>query len=268
MRPAIVALLLSLLLAEGALAYELVIDAPAEVRLGLPIEVTGTTNFPEGTEFEIVLYRIQTTLPEPVAEKTIVVSGSRSFEASFGTIGLSPGDYKVEVRFRTDPGSKLSSGSVTTRLVKVTDRSGEIVITSPLTQSLGEALRIEGYVYKAGIVTLSMRVTGPRGAVGPPADIRTTTLLGKDDGYFARTIPVGEEGNYYVDFSDAKGLITTIKFTVEEPPGAVTPAEMQLQGSAGETVPSTPAMSPFPVAGCAAALPVVAWLFSTRNRRG
>ncbi|MEM2123895.1 MAG: hypothetical protein QXL43_00990, partial [Methanolinea sp.] len=107
MRPVIVALLLALLLAEGALAYELVISAPAEVRLGLPIEVTGTTNFPEGTEFDIVLYRIQTTLPEPVAEKTIVVSGSRSFEATFGTIGLSPGDYKVEVRFRTDPGSKL-----------------------------------------------------------------------------------------------------------------------------------------------------------------
>jgi len=93
------------------------------------------------------------------------------------------------------------------------------VITSARDQVLGEALRIEGYVPRAGVVTLTMKVTGPQGAVIPPEAIRTSTVLGKEDGFFSRTVPVNERGNYYVDFSDVKGYITTVKFTVDEPAG-------------------------------------------------
>ncbi len=252
-------LLCILCIVEGVFAYELFLEAPGEVRAGAPLEVTGTTTFPVGTEFDLVLYHLQTTVPEPVAQKGIVIGDSRSFEASFPTMGLSPGNYKLEVRFRADPGSKLSSSSVITRLVRVTDRSGEIVITSDLDQVVGDALRIEGYVPKAGVVTLTMKVTGPQGAAVPPQEIRTSTVLGKDDGFFSRTVPVSEKGNYYVEFSDVKGYITTVKFTVDEPQGTPgVPTGATPETTETSRLPETPAVSPFPVACCLGGLLLVA----------
>ncbi|MDH7509456.1 MAG: hypothetical protein QHH04_00235 [Methanolinea sp.] len=268
MKHAVFFLLCILCLVQGVLAYELTIQAPQEVRVGVPLEVSGNTTFSAGTEFDLVLYRIQTTMPEPVFEKTVVVSDSKSFEVTFPTMGLSPGQYKVEVRFRSDPGSKLSSGSVTTRMLKITDRSGEIVITSAKDQVIGEALRVEGYVPGGGVVTLTMKVTGPQGAVIPPEDIRTTTVLGKDDGFFSRTIPVGEKGNYYVDFSDVKGYITTVRFTVSEPVETpVPPTEKTPETTMESPSPTAPAVSPFPVAGGIAGLIVVALAFCDRKKR-
>jgi hypothetical protein len=268
MKRAFFSLLCLICLVQGVLAYELTIQAPGEVRAGVPVEVTGNTTFPVGTEFDLVLYRIQTTMPEPVFEKTVVVSDSKSFEVTFPTMGLSPGEYKVEVRFRSDPGSKLSSGSVTTRMLKLTDRSGEIVITSARDQAIGEALKIEGYIPGGGVVTFTMKVTGPQGAVVPPEDIRTTTVLGKDDGFFSKTIPVGEKGNYYVDFSDAKGYITTVKFTVSEPGGIAgqSPATTPVT-TAESPIPTTPAGSPFPVFGGIAGTIAVALAFRGRKKR-
>lgn len=282
MRSIVFLLLCILCLAQGVLAYELVIKAPGEVRVGAPIEVSGNTTFPVGTEFDLVLYRIQTTAPEIISQKSIVVDESKSFETTFSTIGLDPGEYKVEVRFPADPGSKLSSGSVTMRIVKVTDRSGEIVITSARDQVLGEALRIEGYVPRAGVVTLTMKVTGPQGAVIPPEAIRTSTVLGKEDGFFSRTVPVNERGNYYVDFSDVKGYITTVKFTVDEPAGVtVSPTMGTPETTAGtpgttvgtpgttavSTLPTTQAASPFPVAGCIAGLLLLALVSWAREKK-
>lgn len=268
MKSAVFSLLCILCLVQGVLAYELTIQAPKEVRAGVPVEVTGNTTFPVGYEFDLVLYRIQTTMPEPVFEKTVVVSDSKSFEITFPTMGLSPGEYKVEVRFRSDPGSKLSSGSVTTRMLTITDRSGEIVITSAKDQVIGEALRIEGYVPRGGVVTLTMKVTGPQGAVIPPEDIRTTTVLGKDDGFFSRTIPVSEKGNYYVDFSDVKGYITTVRFTVSEPGATAVPSTEITHGTTTESPsPTATAVSPFPVAGAIAGLIIIALVFCVHRKK-
>lgn len=267
MKRAVFSLLCTLCLVQGVLAYELTIEAPGQVRAGVPIEVTGNTTFPVGTEFDLVLYRLQTTMPEPVFEKTVVVSDTKSFEVTFPTMGLSPGEYKIEVRFRSDPGSKLSSGSVTTRMVRITDRSGEIVITSAKDQVIGEALRVEGYVPGGGVVTLTIKVTGPQGAVIPPEDIRTTTVLGKDDGFFSRMIPVSEKGNYYVDFFDVKGYITTARFSVSEP-GAITVLSTERNPVTATESPSltSPAASPFPLAGGIAGLVIVALAFSGRKK--
>lgn len=268
MKRAVFSLLCILCVVQGVLAYELTIQAPKEVRAGVPVEVTGNTTFQVGTEFDLVLYRIQTTMPEPVFEKTVVVGESKAFEVTFPTMGLSPGEYKVEVRFRSDPGSKLSSGSVTTRTITITDRSGEIVITSAKDQVIGEALRIEGYVPGGGVVTLTMKVTGPQGAVIPPEDIRTTTVLGKDDGFFNRMIPVSEKGNYYVDFSDVKGYITTVKFTVSEPGGTQVPSIEITKGTITDSPsPTAPAVSSYPVAGVIAGLILIALVFCGRKER-
>ncbi|MCQ8894091.1 MAG: hypothetical protein NQU46_05610 [Methanolinea sp.] len=267
MRSAVFFLLCLFCLVNGTAAYELTINAPAEVRAGAPLEVTGNTTFPAGTQFDLVLYYLQTTMPEIVAQKIIIVDESRSFQASFPTMGLTPGDYKLEVRFPRDPGSRLSSSSVTTRIVRITDRSGEIEITSDRNQVIGDALRIEGYMPKAGVTTLTLKITGPQGRVLPPQDVRTTTRLGKDEGYFSLVIPVGERGNYYVDFSDTKGYITTVRFTVESSPGATpVPSEEVHDHQAEVTVPRSSSI-PLPLAGSIGGLLIASGLSYRKVRK-
>ena len=69
---------------------------------------------------------------------------------SFDTKGLPGGQYKVEIRFSGSEEGKLSSDSVTLQVPELIDRSGDITITSPMSQMLNEALRIEGSVTKLG----------------------------------------------------------------------------------------------------------------------
>lgn len=252
MRPAVFFLLCLLFLAGSAQAYVLTISAPAEIRAGAPLEISGATTFPVGTQFDLVIYRLQPTTPEEVGRKIIIVDESKSFQESFPTSGMRSGDYKVEARFLTDPGSKLGSDSVTTRVFRITDRSGEIVLTVPTDQVLGEALRIEGYIPKAGVTTITLKVSGPQGAVLPPQDIRTTTRTGKDEGYFSRTIPVAERGNYYVDFYDVRGFMATVKFMVDIPPEVTSIASPAITQPPEETPP--PTVAPAPLAGFCAAL--------------
>jgi len=265
MRSAVFFLLGLLVLAGSVNAYVLTISAPSEIRAGAPLEVVGNTTFPVGTQFDLVIYRLQPTTPAEVTRTIIIVDDSKSFQASFPTTGMEAGDYKVEARFLTDPGSKLGSDSVTLRVFRITDRSGEIVLTVPTDQVLGEALRVEGYIPKAGVTTITLKVSGPQGAVLPPQDIRTTTRTGRDEGYFMKMFPVSERGNYYVDFYDVKGFMTTVKFMVNAPPPGteevVTPG-----ATASPTESAIPTRTPFPVAGCCAAL-IGAGLIARRVRR-
>lgn len=264
MRSAVFFLLCLLFLAGSTQAYVLSISAPAEIRAGAPLEIEGNTTFPVGTQFDLVIYRLQTTTPSEVARKIIIVDESKSFQVSFPTSGLESGDYKVEARFLTDPGTKLGSDSVTMRVFRITDRSGEIVLTAPTDQVLGEALRLEGYIPKAGITTITIKVSGPQGAVLPPQDIRTTTRAGKDDGYFSRTIPVSERGNYYVDFYDLKGFMTTVKFMVDSPSAETLPATPGVTTSSPDIIP--PTIVPAPLAACCAAL-IAAGVLAGRIRK-
>ena len=265
MRSAFFFLLCLLFLVGSAQAYVLIISAPAEIRAGVPLEISGTTTFPVGTVFDLVIYRLQPTTPEEVGRKIIVVDESKSFQESFPTSGLLSGDYKVEATFLTDPGSKLGSDSVTTKVFRITDRSGEIVLTVPHDQVLGEALRIEGYIPKAGVTTITLKVSGPQGAVLPPQDIRTTTRTGKDEGYFSRTIPVAERGNYYVDFYDIRGFMTTVKFMVDTPHEESSVASPVITLPPDEPPPPTVASAP--VAGFCGALIIVGILSFGRLRR-
>jgi len=252
MRSTIILLFCLFCLAGSAQAYVLTIYAPSEVKAGAPLEVTGNTTFPVGTQFDVVLYMLQPGTPQEVARKIIIVDESKSFQVSFPTSGLESGDYKVETKFLADPGSKLGSDSVTMRTFLISDRSGEIILTVNAEQVLGEALKIEGYIPKAGVTTITLKVSGPQGAVLPPQDVRTTTQLGRDEGYFSKTIQVNERGNYYVDFYDIKGFMATIKFMVDAPVTGTT------QATPGTTVPAPVASSSprtsAPIAGCCAGI--------------
>lgn len=260
----IIALFLLAVLTGAVQAYVVTIDAPEEIQAGAPLEVTGTTTFPAGTQFDIILYRTQFTTPELVDRRMIIVDGSKVFDASFPTTNLPAGQYKVEVQFLQDPGSSLGSSSVTLKLVNLIDRSGEIILTVPKEQNLDEALIIEGYIPEIGVTTISITIDGPKGFSLPEQNIRTTTTLGSKDGHFSKKVEVTEPGNYYVNFYDPKGFIAQTRYSVtgssENPPST-----SQTPGTPVTTLPPSPGLS-LPLAGIIAGLVSAAAIAAWKKR--
>ena len=257
----IVALLFLAVLTGVVQAYVVIIDAPAEIQAGAPLEVTGTTTFPAGTQFDIILYRTQFTTPELVDRRMIVVDESKVFDASFPTTNLPAGQYKVEIQFLQDPGSSLGSSSVTLKLVNLIDRSGEIILTVPKEQNLDEALVIEGYIPEIGVTTITITIDGPKGFSLPEQNIRTTTTLGSKDGHFSKKVDVTEPGNYYVNFYDPKGFIAQIRYsvTVSSKNPLSTP---QTPGTPVTNLPPSPGLSlqlAGIIAGLVSAAAIAAW---------
>ncbi len=205
------------LLVVGVQGYVVTIDGPANVQAGAPLVITGETTFPVGTQMDVVFYKVQSTTPAELERKIVVVDDTKSFIVPFNTNGLLAGQYKVEVQFPANPGTTVSSGSTTVKILNIVDRSGEIHLTVSKDQAMNEALLLEGYIPGIAISTINIKITGPKGFVVPPLDIRTTTLPGKTDGMFSKKVTVTDPGNYYVSFSDPKGYIGTIKFSVYEP---------------------------------------------------
>jgi len=266
MKRILVCLLAVALLCSAVQAYIITFDAPAELRAGVPIEVTGTTNFPDGTQFDLVLYRAQTTTPAIIDRRMIIVDPGKNFSASFPTSNLPAGAYKIELQFLKDPGSSLGSSSVIMRQVSLIDRSSEIVLKAPQNQTLEEALLIEGHIPNIGVATITLRIDGPRGFTIPDRHIRTTTTLAGKDGHFSEKIAVTEPGNYYVSFSDAKGFITQIRYPVTSAsPGSTTPlpeetGTMEPFDEETPRIPATPTipLTPFVIVGGLAAAVAVA----------
>ncbi|NYT20644.1 MAG: hypothetical protein GKC07_02445 [Methanomicrobiales archaeon] len=251
MRRILFFLLSAALLCGAVQGYVLSIEAPGELRAGAPLLVSGTTTFPAGTQFDIVFYKLQFTTPQEIGRRMIVVGESKEFDASFPTTGLEAGHYKVEVQFLKDPGSKLGSDSVTLQQVEIIDRSGEIFLTAPRDQVLGEALLIEGYIPDLGVATITLRISGPAGFSLPDQFVRTTTQPGKVDGWFSYKVPVTEPGNYYVEIYDREGFMATVKYAVERPAPVTTPAGTETSPS---DAPTSPSAVPFPLAALAAGL--------------
>ena len=120
---------------------------------------------------------------------------------------------------KTPEGEKaLRSDSVTLKIVDIIDRSGEITITSPVTQTFEEALRIEGSIDKLGNEGVKIEVRGPEGRIFGPQYIGTKTDVKDDAGIFTYRVPVMSSGTYEVSFSDPHGFIGIKKFEVAEPP--------------------------------------------------
>jgi hypothetical protein len=211
------ALCLLCLIAPAA-AYGLYVTCPDSVQVGIPLKCSIDSDFPPGTSFDIVLYQTQYTATQVKSEPLTVQSKDKTLYKIFDTKGLPGGDYKVEVKFLGADEPRLRSDSKTLQLVKIIDRSDELEITSPKTQTLDEALRIEGSVAKGGSEGIQLEVRDPDGGtllgsqwIGTTSDLRT------GDGKFTKKVAVVIPGDYEVSFADAKGYISTVTFTVGSP---------------------------------------------------
>ena len=202
-----------------ASAYGLYLDCPASIQAGLPLKCSIDSDLPAGYSFDLVLYRSQYTATELSRQSVTIQENKNTQYRMFDTQGLPGGIYKVEIQLKTPEGEKaLRSDSVTLKIVDIIDRSGEITITSPVTQTFEEALRIEGSIDKLGNEGVKIEVRGPEGRIFGPQYIGTKTDVKDDAGIFTYRVPVMSSGTYEVSFSDPHGFIGIKKFEVAEPP--------------------------------------------------
>jgi hypothetical protein len=198
-----------------ASAYGLYLDCPASVQVGLPVKCSVDSDLPAGYTFDLVFYQSQYTATE-LGRQSVTIQDSHNTQYKiFDTVGLSGGSYKVEAQLSTKTGeTSLRSDSVTYKLVQLVDRSGEITITSPVTQNLAEALRIEGSVSKLGDAGVQLEVRGPDGRIFGPQYIGTKNDVKDGSGVFTQKVLVTTPGTYEVSFTDTKSFIGIKKFEV------------------------------------------------------
>jgi hypothetical protein len=202
-----------------ASAYGLYLDCPASIQVGLPLKCSIDSDLPAGYTFDLVMYRSQYTATEISRQSVTIQDDKNTQYRLFETEGLPGGMYKIEMQLKTTGGEEsLRSDSVTYMLVEIIDRSGEITITSPVKQTLEEALRIEGTVDKLSNEGVQIEVRGPEGRIWGPYWIGTKTEIKNDAGIFTQKVEVTSPGTYEVSFTDHKGFIGIKTFEVAEPP--------------------------------------------------
>jgi hypothetical protein len=242
-------LVLGIFLIAPASAYSLYMDAPSEINVGQSLKVMGNSSLAAGTSFDLVLYYSSYTTTE-IERRTVTLQdyNDKTFVISFSTRGLKGGMYKVEVQSDTNLLERLSSDSITLKLVNIIDRSGEITITSPATQDLKEALRIEGSIAKLGDSGVKIEVRGPEGPVFGPTWVETKKELKQGAGEFIKTININMVGDYDVSFSDAKGYIGIVTFHVNSPTPVPTTSKTSYPTQVTTRIPTTnvPTQTPTP----------------------
>ena len=202
-----------------ASAYGLYLDCPSSIQAGLPLKCSIDSNLPAGNTFNLVLYHSVYTATEVSRQSVTIQEQKNTQYRLFETEGLPGGMYKMEVQMLSRGGDEsLSSDSVTFQLINILDRSGEITITAPVTQTLEEALRIEGSVEKLSNEGVQIEVRGPEGRIFGPQYIGTKTDIKTSAGIFNQQVTVTGPGTYEVSFSDPKGYIGIKKFEVLPPP--------------------------------------------------
>jgi len=226
-----------LLLVGPVAAYDFVLDCPSPVQVGLPLTCTVTSSdLPPGTSFNLVLYEAQYTSTEVKSQSVTIQPSHQNQTFLFDTTGLPGGQYKIEAQFSGTELDKLQSGSITDQLVMVIDRSGDITITSPTTQDLASALRVEGSISQEASNGVQIEVRGENsGTIFGPQWIGTTTDMRNQAGDFTQLVPVNSAGDYDVYFTDSQGFIGKVTFHVTAP---VTQTQATIQET---TVPVTAA---------------------------
>ena len=254
-------------IAGTASAYQLYLSCPVSVQVGLPLKCSIDSNFPAGTTFDLAFYQSGYTATA-ISRQSVTIQDTHATQYRlFDTRGLPGGQYKVEIQFTGPEESSLSSDSKTWQLPVLIDRSGDITITSPMTQTVDEALRIEGYIAKVGSDGVEIGVRGPDGGIFGPQWIGTKINLQSGAGVFTQHVPVTGPGEYDVTFSDAKGFIGVVTFKVSAP---VTTAPTTLPATTPvittrppTTVPTTvpaPTKSPLSPVSLVAALGIISML--------
>lgn len=206
-----------LCLISTASAYGLYLKCPESVQSGLPVKCSIDGDFPAGTTFNIVFYQTQYTATEVSRQPLTIQEGQVTQYKLLDTNGLPGGNYKVEVQYLGADEPRLRSDSVTTQFIKLIDRSDEIEITSPMTQNLADALRVEGSIKKLGDAGVKIEVRGPDGVVVRDEWIGTKEQIQNGAGVFTKLVTVTGAGDYDVTFTDSKGYIGTKTFKVAGP---------------------------------------------------
>ncbi len=224
-------------------------DKPSEIQVGIPLKCSVDSNFPAGTTFNLAFYQSHYTATL-ISKQPVTIQESKNTQYKlFDTQGLPGGTYKVEVEFIGADEPRISSDSVTLQMVTLLDRSGEIEITSPMTQNLADALRIEGSIAKLGTGGVQIEVHGPDGRIFGPQYIPTTNNIRDSSGTFTKKVVMTSAGSYEVDFSDTKGYIGKVIYTVVAPatdtPTAVPTTTAQVIAT---TLIPTTAPTPWPTA--------------------
>ena len=193
----IVLLVMGLLFLSGSVsAYLVNIDAPESLPIGKPLIVNGTTTFGIGTPVDVVLYYQLTTTTE-IKRKIVYVQSDSTFRAVFDTTGLKTGMYKVEVP------TNGAGDSVNMRVVNLFDRSDDIQLSSSATQTFKDKITIAGMIKGDENSGVQIEVIGPDDkVVFGPRYINTDY-----QGSFAIDVPIPQQGDYEVSFTDARGYV-------------------------------------------------------------
>jgi hypothetical protein len=203
-------------------AYGLYLKCSEEVAAGASLKCSIDSDFPPGTTFNLVLYQSGYTTTQIRKQPVTIQSDQRTQYVIVDTTGLPGGTYKAEMQYTGADEARLRSDSTTMQLIKVVDRSDEIEITSPVTQDLKDALRIEGELKNGGNSGLEIEVNGPDGRIYGPQWIQTKNNIKNGAGIFTQKVAVTSGGDYTVEFSDAKGYVGSKSFTVVAPTVATT----------------------------------------------
>lgn len=194
-------LFFSLILVPASVsAYYLTLEAPAEVRVGEPVMVTGTTNVPPPDRIDIV-FSHSINIPVEIDRQSMEITekGDTIFNVTFNTTGLEKGNYKVEAISQTQ--RDFSGGSKNLRVVKLTDRSDIIRFSSPGFQEFEGKLFIEARIQDYSDNAIQIEVKKGDTTIFGPESIPVTRALVKYE------LPIEEPGNYAVIFYDYKGFI-------------------------------------------------------------
>ena len=219
----LILLLLSLFFVGSVSAYGMYLNcSPNTIPAGQTLKCAVDSDFPPGTSFDLAFYQSQYTATEIDRQPMTIQSDQATQYKLFDTKGLKGGQYKVEIQFNGAV-PDMRSGSISSVLVTLVDRSSELTLTSPTTQNLADALQIAGSLKKGGNEGIQIQVDGQSsGRVFGPQYIRTTGSIQSGDGAFSQTVPVTQPDDYDVQFADAKGAITTVTFHVVAPTVATT----------------------------------------------
>ena len=257
----------------SASAYQLYLSCPESVQVGLKLNCSVDSNLPAGTTFDLLFYQ-SVYIATPFSRMSVTIPADHStVYRSIDTKGLPGGLYKVEARFYGPEEGKLSSDSITLQAPKIIDRSGDITITSPLSQTFHDALRIEGSIDSLGKRGVRIEVRGPEGVVFGPEYIDTKIDVRSGAGVFTLKAAVMQPGEYDVYFKDEYGYLGVKTFRVlngvSQVPASVpaaTPSAAPLPTTVPPLQPTT-TQSPLSLFSGIAALCIIGLLFVIINKR-
>jgi len=239
-------------------AYGLYLNCSEEVAAGASLKCSVDSDFPPGTTFNLVLYQSGYTATQIRKQSVTIQSDKRTQYIIVDTTGLPGGTYKAEMQYTGSDEARLRSDSITMKLITIIDRSAEIEITSPVTQDLKDALRIEGELKKGGNDGVQIEVTGPDGRVFGPQWIQTKNNIKNDGGIFTQKVAVTSGGDYTVQFSDADGYVGSKTFTVVAPTVATTVPTRTPTVVKTTRTPATTAPTPWPTTAQSPLSPITA----------